>query len=104
MAGLRIPTGIFSPPFLSDLKHCHIYSFRLSTKHNILDVIWPLATDLSATLELQWSIRHYKKDGGCRFYQNALRSEIVQKGELTSFEEQTEHNRLFSTCLKISIH
>ena len=42
------------------------------------------------------TIRHYKKDGGCRFYQNALRSEIVQKGELTSFEEQTEHNRLFS--------
>ena len=42
------------------------------------------------------TIRHYKKDGGCRFYQNALRSEMVQKGELTSFEEQTEHNRLFS--------
>ena len=41
-------------------------------------------------------IRHYKKDGRCRFYQNALRSEIVQKGALTSFEEQTEHNRLFS--------
>ena len=47
-------------------------------------------------VDLHGKIRHYKKDGGCRFYQNALRSEIVQKGELTSFEEQTEHNRLFS--------
>ena len=34
--------------------------------------------------------------GGCRFYQNALRSEIVKKCKLTSFEEQIEDNRLFS--------
>ena len=37
-----------------------------------------------------------RKDGGCRFYQNALWSEIVQKAKLMSFEEQTEDNRLFS--------
>ena len=32
------------------------------------------------------TIRDYEKDGGCTLYQNAVRSEIVWKSELTSFE------------------
>ena len=39
------------------------------------------------------SIHHSKKDGGCRFHQHALRSEIVQEGKLVSVGEQTEDNR-----------
>ena len=37
----------------------------------------------SNTLNL---IDNNKKDGGCRFYQNALRSEIVPKGKIKSVE------------------
>jgi hypothetical protein len=37
-----------------------------------------------------------KKMAACTFYQNALRSEVVQKSRLTSFEEQTEDIKLFS--------
>ena len=34
-----------------------------------------------------------KEMAACRFYQNALRSKIVYKCKLTSFEEQTGDNR-----------
>ena len=37
-----------------------------------------------------------KKMADVAFFQNALRSEIVLQGELTTFEEQREHNKLFS--------
>ena len=37
---------------------------------------------------MEIAIHRSKKDGGCRFYQNAVRSEILQKDDLTSYEEQ----------------
>ena len=52
-------------------------------------VILPYDNGLSELGISKIPIDHNKKDGGCPFYHNTLRSEIVFKTELKSFERQT---------------
>ena len=85
--GALIPPALFLPPQMENAWKFCANSHPAPKTLNTPDLC-------NYDVGIQFTVT--KKMVACQFYQNALWSEIIEKGTLTSFDEQTEDNGHFS--------